>query len=77
MTVKAYVLIGTEAAKTAQAAAQLREVPGVVEASEVMGPYDVVVIMEVPELLDVTTLLSQRIRKIDGIQSTITCVTMP
>lgn len=77
MSVKAYVLIGTEAAKTAQAAAQLREIPGVVEANEVMGPYDVVVVLEVPELLDVTTLLSQRIRKIDGIQSTITCVTMP
>lgn len=77
MSVKAYVLIGTEAAKTAQAAAQLREIPGVLEANEVMGPYDVVVVLEVPELLEVTTLLSQRIRKIDGIQSTITCVTMP
>ena len=41
--VHAYVLIQTEVGKAAAVAAEVRSVPGVTEAEDVTGPYDVIV----------------------------------
>ena len=46
MAVTAYILIQTEVAKAAAVATQVRQIPGVVAADDVTGPYDVVVRVE-------------------------------
>jgi DNA-binding Lrp family transcriptional regulator len=55
----------------------VKKVPGVVEAHEVMGPYDIVVELDVPQLVDVPPILSTQIRAIPGIQSTTSLVSFP
>ncbi len=77
MSVKAYILIVTDPGKTKDAYAQIKGIPGVAEAHEVMGPYDIVVEIEVPNLTDLAPILGTRIRKVDGIQSTTSLVTLP
>lgn len=77
MTVKAYVLIVTNPGKTTTVLGAVRQVPGVVESHEVMGPYDIVAEVEVENLTDVPPILSERIRRIDGIESTTSLVTFP
>src|SRR5438132_13952824 len=70
VAVKAYVLIVTDPGATKSVYETLRNVQGVVELHEVMGPYDIVVEIEVAQLVDVKTILSKQIRTICGIQST-------
>ena len=57
--------------------AALKEVPGVNECHEVMGPYDIVVELVVDSLTDVPPILGNRIRAIPGIESTTSLVTFP
>lgn len=77
MPIKAFVLVNAEAALTKEVVAAIRKVSGVAEAYEVMGPYDILAVIQVQDLLEVSEILGQHIRRIPGVQSTLTCVTMP
>ena len=77
MAVKAYVLIVTDPGATKSVYEALQKIQGVVELHEVMGPYDIVVEIEVPQLVDVPPILSTQIRTITGIQSTTSLVSFP
>jgi DNA-binding Lrp family transcriptional regulator len=74
---KAYVLIVTDAAAMRRVAAALRDVEGVTQVHEVMGPYDVVAELAADSVMDIPALLADTIRTIDGIQSTTTLVAFP
>jgi DNA-binding Lrp family transcriptional regulator len=77
MAVKAYVLVVTDPGATKRVYEALSQIPGVTEVHEVMGPYDIIVELDVPNLVDVPPILSTRIRTIDGIQSTTSLVSFP
>ncbi len=77
MAIKAYVLVVTDPGKTRHVHDEINKVPRVVEMHEVMGPYDIVVEIEVDSLQEIPTILGERIRTIDGIQSTTSLVTLP
>ncbi|MCH8920995.1 MAG: Lrp/AsnC family transcriptional regulator [Chloroflexi bacterium] len=77
MTVKAYVLVVTDPGKTKLVKQAMRDVPGIVEMHEVMGPYDIVVEIEVASLQDIPPILGEKIRSIEGIESTTSLVTLP
>jgi DNA-binding Lrp family transcriptional regulator len=77
MAVKAYVLIIAEPGKTRSVVDSIRGTPGVVESHEVMGPYDIVAEIEAENLTDIPPILSDRIRRIDGVESTTSLVTFP
>jgi DNA-binding Lrp family transcriptional regulator len=55
----------------------VQKVRGVVACHEVMGPYDMVVEIEVEDLADVPPILSDHIRTIPGVESTTSLVTFP
>jgi DNA-binding Lrp family transcriptional regulator len=77
MTIKAYVLIVTDPGKTRSVLDALGSVPGIVETHEVMGPYDIVVEIAVENLQEIPGILGEKIRTLDGIQSTTSLVTFP
>jgi DNA-binding Lrp family transcriptional regulator len=77
MAIKAYVLVVTDPGKTKHVHSELAKIPSIVEMHEVMGPYDIVVEIEVGTLQEIPTILGERIRTIDGIQSTTSLVTLP
>ncbi len=77
MTVKAYVLVVTDPGKTRRVKQSLRDVPGITELHEVMGPYDLVVEIEVANLQEIPPILGEKIRSIEGIESTTSLVTLP
>lgn len=77
MAIKAYVLIVTDPGQTKQVHEALGKVPNITEMNEVMGPYDIVVELEVDSLQQVPAILGERIRIIDGIQSTTSLITLP
>ena len=77
MGVKAYVLVVTDPGKTRRVIQALREIPSIMELHEVMGPYDIVVEIEVENLQDIPPILGGKIRLIEGIESTTSLVTLP
>jgi DNA-binding Lrp family transcriptional regulator len=75
--IKAYVLVVTNPGETRNVVAAAKDIAGVVELHEVMGPYDIVIEIEVESLGDVPPILSDKIRSIPGIESTTSLVTFP
>ena len=75
--IKAYVLVVTDPGATRSVVEAIRQIQGVVELHEVMGPYDIVVELEVGQLSDVPPILSEKIRSVPGIESTTSLVTFP
>ena len=75
--IKAFVLIVVDPAKTIDVYSSLKAVDGIAEVYQVMGPYDIVAVVEVPNLTDVPSVISRHIRAVEGIESTTTCVTFP
>lgn len=75
--IKAYVLIVTHPGATRRVLDELRDIPNTAEIHEVMGPYDIVLELEVESLTDVPPILSDRIRSVEGIQSTTSLVAFP
>jgi DNA-binding Lrp family transcriptional regulator len=77
MPVKAYVLIVTDPVKTKDVMKNIREIPEVSESHEVMGPYDIIVEIMAQDLAEIPPILGERIRRIEGIESTTSLVTFP
>jgi DNA-binding Lrp family transcriptional regulator len=71
--VHAYILIQTEVGKAAAVAAEVRATPGVTEAEDVTGPYDVIVRAEAETVDDLGKLVVARIQSVEGITRTLTC----
>jgi DNA-binding Lrp family transcriptional regulator len=77
MPIKAYVLVVADPGKTKGVLEVVRRIEGVTESHEVMGPYDIVAEVQVENLTEVPAILGDKIRKIAGIQSTTSLVTLP
>jgi DNA-binding Lrp family transcriptional regulator len=73
MTVYAYVLIQTEVGKAADVARQVGEIPGVVRAEDVTGPYDVIARTEAASIDELGKMVVSNVQMIAGITRTITC----
>jgi DNA-binding Lrp family transcriptional regulator len=73
MAVHAYVLIQTDVGRAADVARQIGEVPGVVVAEDVTGPYDVIARVEASSIDELGRLVVSHVQLIEGITRTLTC----
>ena len=73
IVVQAYVLIQTEVGKAAQVAQEVGGIPGVTEAEDVTGPYDVIVRAEANSVDELGKLVVARVQSVEGITRTLTC----
>ncbi len=71
--VHAYILIQTEVGKAAAVAAEISGIPGVAQAEDVTGPYDVIVRAEADTVDQLGQLVVARIQNVEGITRTLTC----
>jgi DNA-binding Lrp family transcriptional regulator len=71
--VQAYILIQTEVGKASAVADVISEIPGVVQAEDVTGPYDVIVRAEAQTMDELGRLVVARIQQVEGITRTLTC----
>ena len=70
----AYVLINYEIGTEQNILNKLKNVPGVVEVSEVNGVYDIVLKIASNNLDNLKEIITQHIRTIDTIRSTMTLI---
>ena len=73
MPVNAYILIQTEVGKAASVAEAISALPGVTNAEDVTGPYDVIVRAEAETVDDLGKLVVANVQAVSGITRTLTC----
>ncbi|GAA3853088.1 Lrp/AsnC family transcriptional regulator [Streptomyces sedi] len=71
--VQAYILIQTEVGKASTVADVISEIPGVVQAEDVTGPYDVIARAEAPSVDELGLLVVAEVQRVPGITRTLTC----
>jgi DNA-binding Lrp family transcriptional regulator len=71
--VSAYILVQTEIGRAPEVARAAEDVPGVIEADDVTGPYDVIVKAQATNVDELGKMVVSRIQAIPGITRTLTC----
>ncbi|MCM2578754.1 Lrp/AsnC family transcriptional regulator [Streptomyces meridianus] len=71
--VKAYILIQTEVGKASVVAETIAAIPGVIQAEDVTGPYDVIARAQSDTVDELGRLVVAKIQRVDGITRTLTC----
>jgi DNA-binding Lrp family transcriptional regulator len=71
--IAAYILIQAEVGTAAIVAAALRELPGVLEAASLAGPYDVIARAQPPDIDELAKLVTSRVQALGGVRRTMTC----
>ncbi|HDI46478.1 MAG TPA: Lrp/AsnC family transcriptional regulator [Candidatus Methanomethylia archaeon] len=72
----AYALINVEVGYDKEVLAELRKIPEVKEAHLVYGIYDIVAKLEADSIDQLREVVTQRIRRIDRVRSTMTMIAM-
>lgn len=71
--IKAYILIQTDVGSSVQVTEAIRELPGVLSAQEVAGPYDVIAVVEAPTVQGLGREVIARVQAVPHISRTTTC----
>lgn len=74
MTIRAYVLVEAGVGKSREVAQALLKIKEVKSADIVTGPYDIIAVVEGPDMNSVGTLITSQLHQINGVTRTITCV---
>ena len=73
---KAYVLISTDMGSEANVMKGLKKTNVVKEAHMVYGAYDIIARIEADTMADLKDSISWKIRRLDGVRSTLTMIAM-
>ena len=71
--VQAYILIQTEVGKASTVADVISKIPGVIQAEDVTGPYDVIVRAESSTVDELGRLVVAEVQRVAGITRPLTC----
>ncbi|MQY12195.1 hypothetical protein SRB5_23250 [Streptomyces sp. RB5] len=71
--VQAYILIQTEVGKASAVAEMIAKIPGVIQAEDVTGPYDVIVRAQADTVDDLGRLVVAKVQQLESITRTLTC----
>ncbi|MGD1099685.1 MAG: Lrp/AsnC ligand binding domain-containing protein [Thermoplasmata archaeon] len=71
-----YLLVETEVGRLDEVLKRLKAVPSVTEVEAVTGPFDLIVKVQAPHINAALDTVVHRIRKVPGIKSTETLVTV-
>lgn len=71
-----YLLVETDVGRLEEVMRRVQGVPHVVEVQGVTGPFDLIVKLQAPHINEALDVVMTRIRRIPGIKSTETLVTV-
>ena len=74
MSTKAFILIETAVGKTREVADSLKVVGGMQSVDVVTGPYDVIAVIDTPDINTMGGIVTEKIHTIAGVVRTVTCV---
>ncbi|MFD3354957.1 MULTISPECIES: Lrp/AsnC ligand binding domain-containing protein [Streptomyces] len=67
------MLIQTEVGKASLVAETIAEIPGVLQAEDVTGPYDVIVRAQADTVDELGRMVVAKVQQVEGITRTLTC----
>ncbi|MGA9048226.1 MAG: Lrp/AsnC ligand binding domain-containing protein [Dehalococcoidia bacterium] len=73
MAAKAFVLVTTSVGQTKGVLNKLKKLNGVKSVDVVMGPYDIIAVVEGDSIDSIGKLITEHLHKVDGIERTLTC----
>lgn len=76
MKIKAYVLMNLSTDNLPSTINGVKNIPGVVNADAIIGPYDAIAIIEANHMDDIGKIVVEKILKVPGVTKTLTCVTV-
>ena len=76
MVAKAFVLVITSVGRTKGVLNELKKLDGVKSADAVMGPYDIIAVVEGDSIDSLGKLITEHLHKVNGIERTLTCQTI-
>ncbi|MBH5337199.1 Lrp/AsnC ligand binding domain-containing protein [Streptomyces pactum] len=71
--VQAYILIQTEVGRASTVAEIIAGIPGVIQAEDVTGPYDVIVRAQADTVDELGRMVVAKVQQVEGITRTLTC----
>jgi DNA-binding Lrp family transcriptional regulator len=71
--IKAYILVQTEVGASAEVTTAIRDLPGVIAAQDVAGPYDVIAEVEAATVQDLGRGVIAAVQAVPRITRTTTC----
>ena len=74
MSSRAFILVETEVGKIREVAEALRNLGGIVSVDMVTGPYDVIAVVDAPDMNAMGTVVTEKVHTISGVVRTVTCV---
>ena len=74
MGTRAYILIETEVGRSKSIAESLRSFDKVQKVDVITGPFDVIALIEAPDMVAVADLVTGQVQGLKGVIRTITCV---
>ena len=75
MVTRAFILIETSVGKTKEVASTLRNVTGITSVDVVTGPYDIIAVMEAPDITSIGDLVTANVHAV-GVVRTVTCISV-
>jgi len=72
--VRAYILINTKLGEVNEVLVELRKMEEIKNAYSTTGPYDIIALMESEDLVSLGNIIVQKVQKVEGVSSTLTCV---
>jgi len=76
MAVVAFVLVTTRIGETKEVLKGLKKIDGVKSVDVVMGPYDIIAVVEGDSLESIGKLITGHFHKVEGVERTTTCQTI-
>lgn len=76
MAAKAFVLVTTAVGQTKNVLTALKKMDGIKSVDAVMGPYDIIAVVEGESVDTVGKMITEQFHKIGGIERTTTCQTI-
>jgi len=76
MAVVAFVLVTTRIGATKEVLKGLKKIDGVKSVDVVMGPYDIIAVVEGESLESIGKLITGHFHKVEGLERTTTCQTI-
>ena len=73
MAVTAFVLITTAVGRTREVLHGLKKIDGVKSVDAVMGPYDIIAVVEGDSLESIGKLITGQLHRVEGLERTTTC----
>ncbi|MHB1442928.1 MAG: Lrp/AsnC ligand binding domain-containing protein [Candidatus Humimicrobiaceae bacterium] len=71
---KAYILINVEVEKVEDAFEKIKKIKEIKEAHTIIGPYDIITLVEENDLEQISNINLKKIQNVEGVIKTLTCL---